>query len=127
MEKNSLERRLFICFSLDSGFFNETATESTITYSETHVRHVIRDWLTEAVFGDLTDDTIRLDVVVRKGHVTNRNVYGTSFYIPDGSLIKKKDYDEDRLVGHARVHHDKNADKFIGRIYGVDVRLVVLK
>lgn len=123
----SHERRLFICFSLDKGFFKKTDANSLETYAETHIRHMIRDWFPEVVFGDLTDDTKRLDVVVRKGILTNRNVYGTSFYRADGSLIMKKDYDEDRLVGQTCVHHDKKADKFIGRIYGADVRLVVLK
>ena len=126
MEKNALERRLFICFSLDKVFF-KTDANSLVTYTETHIRHVIRDWFPEVVFGDLTDDTTRLDVVVRKGLLTNRNVYGTSFYRPDGSLIKNKDYDEDRLVGQTCVHHDKKADQFIGTIYGADVRLVVYK
>jgi len=127
METKAPERRLFIIFSLDKGFFNKTEANSLVTYAESHIRHVIRDWFPEAVFDDLTDDTTRLDVVVRKGLLTNRNVYGTSFYRADGSLIKKQDYDEDRLFGRTRVHHDRKADTFVGRVYGADVRIVVLR
>ena len=128
METNGLEKRLYICFSLDQGFVRKTDANSTLdTYTEAHIRHVIRDWFPEAVFDDLTDDTTRLDVVVRKGLLTNRNVYGTSFYRADGSLIKKQDYDEDRLFGRTRVHHDRKADTFVGRVYGADVRIVVLR
>jgi hypothetical protein len=127
MEPTGHERRLFVCFSLDRGYARKTDETTWDTFTETHVRHVIRDLFPEAVFADLTEDTARLDVVVRKSNLTRSHIYGTSFYRGDGSLIKKKDYDEDTMHGMKTTRHDKRADQFIGKIYGADVRLVVFR
>ena len=47
----------------------------------------------------LPEDTVRVDVLVRKGTISNRSVYSTSFIKADASVIKRVDYDEDRLTG----------------------------
>jgi len=60
------------------------------------LQHVFTDWFPGVVFNDLTDDTVRVDVVARKGNLSGQSVYNTSFLKADGSVIKVAYYDEDR-------------------------------
>ena len=60
------------------------------------LQHVFTDWFRGVVFNDLTDDTVRVEIVVRKGNLSGQSVYKTSFLKADGSVIKVAYYDEDR-------------------------------
>lgn len=78
-----------------------------------HLERVLTVWFPAAVFDDLTDDTVQLDVVVRKGRISGRSVLNASFVRADGSVIKVTDYDEDRLFGTVSESYDR---KQSGRI-----------
>jgi hypothetical protein len=87
-----------------------------------HLQHVFTAWFPAAVFDELTDDTVRVDVVVRKGHVSRRSVYNSSFVRADGSVIKTRDYDEDRLTGKVCQSYDRRHTEYLGKKDGFDCR-----
>lgn len=87
-----------------------------------HLQHVFTVWFPQAVFDDLTDDTVGVDVVVRKGRVSGRSVYSASFAREDGSVIKTKDYDEDRITGKVCKSYDLRGSEYLGEVGGFDYR-----
>lgn len=87
-----------------------------------HLQHVFTDWFPRAVFGDLTNDTVRVDVLVRKGHISGGSVYKAFFVRADGSVIKIADYDEDRLAGRACESYDLRRSGYLGKKDGFDCR-----
>jgi hypothetical protein len=87
-----------------------------------HLQRVFTDWFPCAVFNDLTVDTVRVDVVVRKGHVSGQSVYNASFVKQDGSVIKKTDYDEDRITGKVCESYDPRRSRYFGKKDGFDYR-----
>ena len=89
------------------------------------IQHVFTDWFPRAVFGDLTEDTVRIDVVVRKGIASGRNVYQASFVRADGSEIKSVEYDEDRLGGKACESFDQMRSGYCGKKDGYDYRVLM--
>ena len=89
-----------------------------------HMQHVFTVWFPRAVFFDLTDDTIRVDVIVRKGYTSGKGVYQTSFFRADDSLIKTVDYDEDRLLGKVCEKYDQRRGGYFGKRHGFDYRVV---
>ena len=87
-----------------------------------HLQRVFTDWFPGAVFKDLTPETVRVDVVVRKGHVSGQSVYNASFVKADGSVIKKTDYDEDRITGKVCESYDPGRSGYFGKKDGFDYR-----
>lgn len=87
-----------------------------------HLQHVFAVWLPPAVFDDLTPDTARVDVVVRKGNVSGRSVYNASFVRADGSVIRTLDYDEDRITGMVCKNYDRKRSGYLGKKDGFDCR-----
>ena len=87
-----------------------------------HLQHVFTVWFPAVVYDDLTADTSRVDVVVRKGHVSGRPVYNTSFVRANGSVIKATDYDEDRLTGKVCKSYDLKRSGYLGKKDGFDCR-----
>ena len=87
-----------------------------------HLQHVFTVWFPQAVFDDLTDDTVGVDVVVKKGHASGRSVYSASFARADGSVIKTKDYDEDRITGKVCKSYDLRGSEYLGEVGGFDYR-----
>ncbi len=87
-----------------------------------HLQHVFTVWFPQAVFDDLTDDTVRVDVVVRKGQASGRSVYNASFVTADGSVIKITDYDEDRITGRVSKSYDLKRSVYFGNKDGFDYR-----
>lgn len=87
-----------------------------------HLQHVFTVWFPAVVFKDLTDDTVRLDVVVRKGHLSRSSVYNTSFARADGSVIKIMNYDEDRITGKVWESYDLRRGEYLGQQDGFDCR-----
>ena len=88
------------------------------------VQHVFTVWFPRVVFFDLTDDTVRVDVLVRMGRATSKSVYDASFLRADGSLIKTIYYDEDRLSGKVCESYDQRRSGYYGKKEGFDYRIV---
>lgn len=88
-----------------------------------NLQHIFTTWFPRAVYFDLTDDTSTVQVVVRKGIVSTKNVFNTSFLRADGSLIKRIDYDEERMIGKVCKNYDHNKSKYDGNKDGWDHRL----
>jgi hypothetical protein len=89
------------------------------------LQHVFTVWFPRALYQDLTPDTAAVDVVVRIGRTSGKNVYNVSFLGGNGSLIKKVDYDEDRLTGKTCNYYDQSQSGYYGRKDGVDYRIVI--
>jgi hypothetical protein len=88
-----------------------------------NLQHVFTVWFPRAVFNDLTEDTVRLDVIVRMGRTSGKSVYATAFLRIDGSLVKKIDYDEDRLLGRVCDCYDQARSGYYGKKNGIDYRV----
>jgi hypothetical protein len=88
------------------------------------VQHVFTVWFPRVVFFDLTDDTVRIDVLVRMGRATNKSVYNASFLRADSSLIKTIYYDEDRMSGKVCESFDQRRSGYFGQKDGFDYRIV---
>jgi hypothetical protein len=87
-----------------------------------HLQHVFTVWFPAVVFKDLTQDTARVDVVVRKGHLSRQSVYQASFVRADGSVIKTTAYDEDRITGKVCPYYDLRRGEYLGKQDGFDCR-----
>ena len=118
MEGNSTERRLVIRSRLGAGY---QLTEIGLK----NLQHVFTVWFPRTVYYDLTDDTVRVDIVVRHGWTSGRGVYATSFLRADGSVIKNVEYDEDRFVGKICENYDQSKSGYCGKKDGIDYRMVV--
>ena len=90
-----------------------------------HLQHVLTVWFPRAIHRDLTEDTVRVDVVVRKGTISTRSVYSTAFVKSDGVEERRIDYDEDRLTGAQCAVYDQLRSGYCGCRDGVDYRLVI--
>ena len=88
------------------------------------VQHVFTVWFPRVVFYDLTDDTVRVDVLVKMGRATNKSVYDSSFLRADGSSIKTIYYDEDRMSGRVCEGYDQRRSGYFGKKEGFDYRIV---
>ncbi|HEY7747640.1 MAG TPA: hypothetical protein VH933_03090 [Aestuariivirgaceae bacterium] len=118
MAGHNAERRLVISSRLADGYqVSEIGLKN--------LQHVFTVWFPRAVYYDLTDDTVRVDIVVRRGWATGRGVFATSFLRADGSLIKKVVYDEDRFVGKVCENYDQTRSGYFGKKDGSDYRIVV--
>jgi hypothetical protein len=115
---NGRERRLIISSRLADGY---QLTEIGLK----NLQHVFTVWFPRAVYHDLTDDTVRVDIVIRKGWASGRGVFATSFLRADGSVAKVLQYDEDRFVGRVCDHYDQKKSGYAGQKDGVDYRIAV--
>ena len=118
MAGNLVERRLIISSRLAEGHH---LTEDALK----HVQHVFTVWFPRKVFRDLTDDTVRVNVVVKKGYASGKNVFSASFLRADGSSIKSEIYDEDRLTGAVCENYDQGRSGYWGKKDGLDYRIVI--
>jgi hypothetical protein len=89
------------------------------------LQRVFTDWFPGAVFNDLTRDTVRVDVVVKKGRLTGQSVYNASFVNADGSVVKNTNYDEDRITGKVCASYDPGRSGYFGKKDGFDYRNVL--
>ena len=112
-----VERRLIISSVVAEGYLlNETGRRN--------LQHVLTDYFPRAVFFDLTDDTVRVDVVIKVGTTSGKNVLSASFLRADGSLIKSIDYDEDRIKGKVCESYEQSRSGYYGKKDGLDYRVV---
>ena len=117
MVEGPLDRYLLVRSRVAEGnFYTEDALK--------HVQHVLTDWFPRAVFNDLTADTVKIDVLIRRGFASGRSVYNASFLRADDSLIKRTDYDEDRLIGRTCRSYNQKKSGYYGTKNGFDYRLV---
>lgn len=91
---------------------------------EKHLQHIFTAWFPRAVYFDLTDDTVRVDVVVRQGNISKKNVYSATFLADDGTAIKTESYDEDRIVGRRCDNYAQKQTRYNGQKDGLDFRHV---
>lgn len=88
-----------------------------------NLQHIFTTWLPRVVYFDLTDDTVRVEVIVRRGTISGKNVFKTAFVRADGSMIKWLDYDEDRLVGRVCKAYVQEKTSYFGKKNGYDERI----
>lgn len=88
------------------------------------MQHMFTDWLPRALFYDLTDDTVSVDVLVRKDLLVNRFVFVTTFLKDDGAAIKTVEYAEDRIRGKTCKQYDHKKSRYEGAKDGFDHRVV---
>jgi hypothetical protein len=93
-------------------------------FSRKHLQHVLTDWFPKAIYGDLTAETVRLDVIVRHSGI-HRNAYTAAFLKGDGSVIKTIDYAEGRLINAKCPSYDQQRSGYCGTKDGADFRLVI--
>ena len=117
MDKNAPERLLVIASRLADRY---QLTDSGIK----NLQHVFTSWFPRVVYFDLTDDTVRVNVVVRRGVISAKNVFSTAFISADGSVLKTVDYDEDRMVGKVCDQYDQRKTGYYGKKDSFDFRLV---
>ncbi len=95
-------------------------------FGRKHLQHVLTDWFPQAIYGDLTAETVRVDVIVRHGGI-DRNTYTAAFLKGDGSVIKIIDYAEGRLMNAKCPSYDRQRSGYCGTKDGTDFRLVIYK
>jgi hypothetical protein len=88
------------------------------------LQRVFTDWLPGAVYKDLTRDTVRVYVVVRKGRLSGQSVYSASFVNGNGIVVGRADYDEDRITGKVCPNYDPRRSGYFGKKDGFDYRSV---
>ena len=115
--ENIPERRLIIRSRMAKDFtLSETGLKS--------LQHVLTDWFPRTVYFDLTDDTVRVDVEIRKSF-TGKCAFNVSFIRSDASVIKKAEYAEERMLGKVCKPFNRKRTRYDGNHDGFDHRLVV--
>jgi len=92
-----------------------------------NLQHIFTTWFPRMVYFDLTHDTVRLNVTVRRGMISGKNVFSTSFLRADGSVIKSAEYDEDLMIGKVCAHYDQSKSRYLGKEDGFDCRVAYYK
>ena len=90
------------------------------------LQHVMTDWLPRAIYSELTDDTVRVDVVVRRDF-TLANMHKISFLNAEDTVLKSKEYVERDLVGQKCAYYDPETSRYRGNKDGFEHRLVYYK
>lgn len=117
MDNNTPERTLTIRSQLAKHYvLNEVGLKN--------LQHLFTTWLPRAAYFDLTDDTACVSVVVRRGTISGKNVFKTSYLRADGSEIKCLDYDEERMIGRVCKLYLQEKTSYQGKKDGWDERIV---
>lgn len=87
------------------------------------LQHVLTDWFPRAVYANLTPDTVCVDIEVRRGYISGKNVLDVDFKRADGSVIKRESYPQDRIIGATCPYYDPKKAKYDGKEDGYDRRL----
>lgn len=117
MTEQATERSVLIRSRLAEGY---TLSESGLKA----LQHVFTDWLPRALYYDLTDDTVSVDVIVRRDFLTGKGNLESVFKRQDGTQIQKREYLQDRLTGKQCPNYDPKKTKYEGNIGGFDHRRV---
>ena len=88
------------------------------------IQHTLTDWFPRALYADLTDDTVAVDVVVRKDFFSSKNQFMAEFKRQDGEVIKNASYSEERIIGKPCAYYDPKKTSYAGKKDGFDCRLV---
>ena len=117
MAENILERQLILRSRMADGF---QLTENGLK----NLQHVLTDWFPRSVYFDLTDDTVRVDVEVRRSF-TGKLAFTASFIRADDSKIKSTEYVEERMLGKVCKPFDPKRTRYDGKFEGFDQRTVI--
>lgn len=118
MAESVPERSILIRSRLETGYtLSESATKG--------LQHVFTDWFPRALYTDLTDDTVSVDVLVRRDFLSGKSVFSVTFKRQDGSTVKNKEYSQDRMTGTVCDYYDKKSARYDGNRDGFDHRIVV--
>ena len=90
-------------------------------FGREQLQHVFTDWFPRVIYGDLTAETVRVDVIVRNSFILGK-VYTAAFLKGDGSVIKTIDYMEDRPAKCPS--YDRQRSGYYGIKDGADFYLV---
>ena len=90
-------------------------------FGRDHLQHVFTDWFPRAIYGDLTAETVRVDVIVCNSFIVGK-VYTAAFLKGDGSVIKTIDYAEGRPAKCPS--YDRQRSGYYGIKDGADFHLV---
>ena len=118
MAENTPERSLLIRSRVSDGYH---LSESGLK----DLQHVFTDWFPRTIYYDLTDDTVSVDVSVRKDFISGKGMLTVSFKRQDGSVIKSGEYSQDRLIGKSCEYYDKKKAHYDGNRDGFDHRIVL--
>lgn len=117
MDSNAPERTLIIRSQIAKHYvLNEVGHKN--------LQHLFTTWLPRVVYADMTEDTASLLVVVRRGTISGKNVFKTSFVRANGSEIKCVDYDEERMIGRVCKPYLQEKTAYVGKNNGFDERVV---
>ena len=89
-----------------------------------HLQNIFTAWFPRMVYADLTNDTVRVNVIVRIGIISRKHVFDVSFLNADGAAIKQVTYDEDLMIGKRCDAYIQGRTKYEGKKDGADVRRV---
>ena len=117
MTENVAERSILIRSRLAEGY---TLSESGVKA----LQHVFTDWLPRELYYDLTDDTVSVDVIVRRDFLSGKGILESVFKRQDGTQIRKREYLQDRLTGKQCPNYDSKKTKYEGSFDGFDHRRV---
>ncbi len=92
-------------------------------FGRNHLQHVFTARFPQAIHGDLTAETVRVDVIVRDSSIIGK-VYTAAFLKGDGSVIKTIDYAEGRLMNAKCPSYDQQRSGYYGIKDGADFHLV---
>ena len=90
------------------------------------LQHVMTDWLPRAIYDELTDETVRVDVVVSRDF-TLANKHKISFLNAEDTVLKTKEYIERELLGKKCAYYDPETSRYRGNKDGFEHRLVHYK
>jgi hypothetical protein len=91
------------------------------------LQHVMTDWLPRAIYNELTDDTVRVDVIVCRDFTFNANRHKISFVNAEDIVLKSKEYVERDIVGQKCAYYDPETSRYRGNKDGFEHRLVHYK
>lgn len=117
MQKKISERSLLIRSRLRAGYHLSE-------FGMKNLQHVLTDWFPRAVYADLSDDVVHVDIEIRRDDITGRAIFNVAFCRADGSVSKRTDYPDDKLIGQTCPYYDPKKAAYQGKQDGYDCRLV---
>lgn len=89
-----------------------------------NLQHLLTDWIPRAIHGELTHDTVSVDVEITKDYFGGKLAFGVTFKRADDTVIKNATYAEERVIGKVCRYYDPKRAKYDGNRDGYDCRIV---
>ena len=118
MAENAPDRMILIRSKVSAGYH---LSESGLK----DLQHTFTDWFPRAVYFDLTEDTVSVEVSVRKDFISGKGLLTALFKSEDGTTVKSKEYSQDRLIGATCDYYYKKKARYDGNHEGFDHRIVL--